>query len=380
MPSPIYSEAFSTNLASILSHPFWESQIVRLVLALQYAVICRLDDRRHWQVPGFCDALRALTAAMDESPPELLDSIHEMHVEARSRCVPSRPSSAMPDFLEHLGNTAGKAPYLAMPSIEMECFGMQVYPVTAKDLDVLITALNTYSRQGCPVLCSVSSAYQVYKDASNPLDMPKANQFSGLYERATLSERRVQSSLPQSRTRAPQSTPAEPTEVRIEELRRYVDSQMESLTKLMTENMQKNEDTMKKNEDTLQEVLQHVGRIKRHVSATPSFLNGGSTPAPRSPSPERQPLDEGLDGNDEHMTDFTPAPKDTAHNSRDAPLDSIDLGRPYDGFQDLPTPLSEGCIRRQFDPEDRGVRNPHVLLEKRYRDETSSDKKIVKVY
>ncbi|KAM6519019.1 hypothetical protein FALCPG4_012674 [Fusarium falciforme] len=55
--SPIYSEAFSTNLASILSHPFLESQIVRLVLALQYAVICRLDDRRHWQVPGFCDAL-----------------------------------------------------------------------------------------------------------------------------------------------------------------------------------------------------------------------------------------------------------------------------------------------------------------------------------
>ncbi|KAM6519018.1 hypothetical protein FALCPG4_012673 [Fusarium falciforme] len=300
----------------------------------------------------------------------------------------------MSDFLEHLGNTAGKSRYLAMPSIEMECFGMQVYPVTVKDLDVLITALNTYSRQGCPVLCSVSSAYHVYKDATNPLDMPKANQFSGLrgetqHERravtqylsdsttdTSLQSSQVQSSLPQSRTRAPQSTPAEPTEVRIEELRRYVDSQMESLTKLMTENMQKNEDTMKKNKDTLQEVLQHVGRIKRHVSATPSFLNGGSTPAPRSPSPEIQPFDEGLDGNDEHMTDFTPAPEDTAHNSRDAPLNSIDLGRPYDGFQDLPTPLSEGCIRHQFDPEDRGVRNPHVSLEKRYRDGTSSDKKI----
>lgn len=312
--SPIHSEAFSTNLASILSHPFWESQIVRLVLALQYAVICRLDDRRHWEVPGFCDALRELTAAMDESPPELLNSIHEMHVEARSKCVPGRPPSAMSDFLEHLGNTAAKARYLTMPSIEMECFGRQVYPVTVKDLDVLIVALNTYSRQGCPVFCSVSWAYQAYKEASNPLDMPKANQFPGFYERATLSERRVltqlhrrgeaqherraitkylsesttdtslrspevQSSSPQSQTRAP----AEHIEVRgLEELKRYVDRQMESLTKFVMENTQKNEDTMK-------EALQHLGLIWRQPSHTPRFPD--STRPSQCPE-EEKPFDE----------------------------------------------------------------------------------------
>ncbi|KAI8714984.1 hypothetical protein NCS52_01005100 [Fusarium sp. LHS14.1] len=189
--SPIYSEPFSKRFAALMAHPFWQGEVTILIIAIQYAVICRLDDRRYWEVPIFCDAMRALTNDMDESGTEMPEPIHEMHVEARSRCGTGRPPCAISDFLEHVGNVAKSTQYPPIPSAQMECLGMKVYPVTLKDLDVLTQALNTFSQQGLPIFCKVSMAFEAYKEASSQRDMPSANQLPGFYERAVLCDRRV---------------------------------------------------------------------------------------------------------------------------------------------------------------------------------------------
>ncbi|EEU41168.1 uncharacterized protein NECHADRAFT_83313 [Fusarium vanettenii 77-13-4] len=189
--SPIYSEPFSKRFAALMAHPFWQGEVTTLIIAIQYAVICRLDDRRYWEVPIFCDAMRALTNDMDESGTEMPEPIHEMHVEARSRCGTGRPPCAISDFLEHVGNVAKSTQYPPIPSTQMECLGMKVYPVTLKDLDVLTQALNTFSQQGLPIFCKVSMAFEAYKEASSQRDMPSANQLPGFYERAVLCDRRV---------------------------------------------------------------------------------------------------------------------------------------------------------------------------------------------
>ncbi|EXL47972.1 hypothetical protein FOCG_10478 [Fusarium oxysporum f. sp. radicis-lycopersici 26381] len=46
----LYSVLFSNELSKIMVHPWWEQDPDLLALGLRWTAICRLDDRRCWEI------------------------------------------------------------------------------------------------------------------------------------------------------------------------------------------------------------------------------------------------------------------------------------------------------------------------------------------
>ncbi|KAF4432169.1 hypothetical protein FACUT_8435 [Fusarium acutatum] len=84
----VWSKEFCRDLTDILSNRIWNGDIGLLVLVLQYAVICRKDDRRLWEVPltrfrgSPTDLLREELQASTEP---LQTSIHELSLVRHGR-------------------------------------------------------------------------------------------------------------------------------------------------------------------------------------------------------------------------------------------------------------------------------------------------------
>lgn len=73
--SVVFSREFCDALAPLIVHGVWQGSAQHLAMILQYAVICRTDDRRPWKLEFHCFALDHLVSSMGERS-SMLQPIH----------------------------------------------------------------------------------------------------------------------------------------------------------------------------------------------------------------------------------------------------------------------------------------------------------------
>ncbi|KAH6897367.1 hypothetical protein B0T10DRAFT_584091 [Thelonectria olida] len=195
--SIVWSLPFSRLFSALLTHPIWHSSRNRLAMALQYAVICRTDDRRVWKMPptSKCAALKRLEAALGQTKGVLKalseasgtaegllpKPVHSMHMEARLAAMKNRDAlSDMSTLLKHLGSIIITQKQLQKAPTTYE--GFDIYSVTLRDLWNIETAIDTYSGTiGVPKWTSVAFANKTCCQsktlAAEPLDLQQLCQF-----------------------------------------------------------------------------------------------------------------------------------------------------------------------------------------------------------
>ncbi|KAJ4056870.1 hypothetical protein NW761_003526 [Fusarium oxysporum] len=93
--SPIWGHTFCIELCRLLSHPVFEIEGTNnLTLFLQYAVICRTDDRRPWKMPPIpdVDPLKQLRGVMELCSGPVSTPISEIFA---SHCTNESPPSCI---------------------------------------------------------------------------------------------------------------------------------------------------------------------------------------------------------------------------------------------------------------------------------------------
>ncbi|QGI66656.1 hypothetical protein CEK27_010627 [Fusarium fujikuroi] len=145
----IYTKPFCDDFTDIMKHPFWESNTDLLAAALQWTVICRLDDRRLWsgRLDKPCPALDSVYAEVKrchEQNVELSCSYHEMHVSERERILERGESPCeWSDLFYQIGELASEHTATKPKPALMELLGLKVLPVTIHDLKLLTNALDS---------------------------------------------------------------------------------------------------------------------------------------------------------------------------------------------------------------------------------------------
>ncbi|KAG7410757.1 hypothetical protein Forpe1208_v009799 [Fusarium oxysporum f. sp. rapae] len=146
----IYSPNFCSTLSSLMVHPCFED-IDKLIQALHYAIMCRLDDRTMWpcgqELGTDCPALQRLVSklkACGDSGPQ--HPIHRMHASARAHVLQKgEKPSPWSDFLYHIGETVSKddARRPATDAKYRREMGRQVLPLTLWDLKKIVKTIDT---------------------------------------------------------------------------------------------------------------------------------------------------------------------------------------------------------------------------------------------
>lgn len=186
--SVVLAQKFCNALSPLIPHPVWKGSAWRLAMALQYAIICRTDDRRPWRLEPICPALKRLNSSIRRVKGSKMPfPIHQMHHEARAAAVSNRDDpSAMSDILDQIGDTveemlAGKGPRAAG---ETTCKGHEVYCVTNQDLIAVTKALDRVTSGGYRMFARVEECYEAFKQARDSYDAPSTDQLRDFHERA----------------------------------------------------------------------------------------------------------------------------------------------------------------------------------------------------
>ncbi|KAL5598133.1 hypothetical protein FOBRF1_011926 [Fusarium oxysporum] len=145
----VYSKSFCDELTALIVHPFWESDADLFATALQWTVICRLDDRRLWsgRLNKPCTALDSVYEEVQrcyEHNEALSCSYHEMHASERELILERGESPGeWSDLFYRIGELASKVT-AAKPDDEfLRLLGLPVLPVTISDLRLLNEALSS---------------------------------------------------------------------------------------------------------------------------------------------------------------------------------------------------------------------------------------------
>ncbi|KAF9769834.1 hypothetical protein IL306_012677 [Fusarium sp. DS 682] len=200
--SEIYSKRFCTELTSLMVHPCFEEESDDLVQVLQYAVICRIDERKFWPFNEHhdtkCPALKflfeKLKACGESGAP---DPIHRMHASARARALENRTKpSSWSDFLYHLGDIVSKDES-QRPSNDDKYrhdMGWPVLPLTLRDLKAIVKAIDITRFRKREWRYSVAEAFSAWKEVNkvnkNGEGAPESKQLSDFYEITTKDVRR----------------------------------------------------------------------------------------------------------------------------------------------------------------------------------------------
>ncbi|VZH97563.1 unnamed protein product [Fusarium fujikuroi] len=170
----IMSRKFCETLSKIMVHPCWDGDIKWLALALQWAVICRLDSRLIQQtldnVQGFAGRFLDI-------------SYHEIHEDERERASERGESlSIYSDILYEIGEAVPKEP--ARPEADPEyntIFGRRVLPVTQWDLDILVKVVNAMEFKP-RWNYSVEDALTAWKAEKSGAELPSRDKLPLIYE------------------------------------------------------------------------------------------------------------------------------------------------------------------------------------------------------
>ncbi|KAH6991365.1 hypothetical protein BKA56DRAFT_652211 [Ilyonectria sp. MPI-CAGE-AT-0026] len=175
--SGFWGQTFCANLARIMSHSVWEGDPMLFMMALQFAVICRTDDRRVWKMPdaATCEALTNLRKAMDSAKEERLPlCIHKMHQDARDKAGDDK---LRPGIHSNLMDHLARLIEVEEGSHPTEFQGFPVYAVNAQDLEMIQTAIDTYSdNSGFPLLLPTAMAYEGFISCRATNDVPRGKE------------------------------------------------------------------------------------------------------------------------------------------------------------------------------------------------------------
>ncbi|WZH47769.1 uncharacterized protein QYS62_008928 [Fusarium acuminatum] len=181
-----YNETFSQELCRLVTHGAIAGSRRRLTLLLQFAVICRIDDRRHWNMPVThgIEALQGLHKAIATSEDPLPTSIPDMFNNLLLRNLPGRSNEAnsghlpegppyewscetLPVLMSHLSCIAREKSSTDAFGPNVTIYqGFDVYSVSTIDLQNIRKAIDIVSLFNSPrsdLSFSVQSYFDMYK-------------------------------------------------------------------------------------------------------------------------------------------------------------------------------------------------------------------------
>ncbi|KAF4342770.1 hypothetical protein FBEOM_3292 [Fusarium beomiforme] len=138
----IPSGTFCSKLLALLVHPCWDGEIKDFCCALQWTIICRIDDRRPWfPSTAPCEAFRRFCKEIEEHQNGMPRPYFEAFEEARNR---STRRSQLAELMYNIGkavqNESDATPQVPDDLTER---GLHILPVTIWDLTVLTKAVNS---------------------------------------------------------------------------------------------------------------------------------------------------------------------------------------------------------------------------------------------
>ncbi|KAF7538210.1 hypothetical protein G7Z17_g12687 [Cylindrodendrum hubeiense] len=186
--SPLWGQQFCVKLSILLAHRIWKGKPAFLAMLLQFAVICRTDDRRVWEIPSTvtCPVLKRLRAAMrKEGSGPLSVSVRKMLKVAEDAATRDGLSgsgystlmSALGKLMEEDGGG---------PPGPTKSQGLEVYAVTLHDLVKIEEAFSADTDGGHmpPAL-----AYNLFLRSRVTNDVPRGKeQFLKFYRREWLEQ------------------------------------------------------------------------------------------------------------------------------------------------------------------------------------------------
>ncbi|UZP41618.1 hypothetical protein NXS19_009434 [Fusarium pseudograminearum] len=187
MSLSLFSQNFCEKFMTLMAHPCWEAQDLRLISGLQYAVACRIDDRgtlRHISANGSqCPAIHRVNEELKHYGGTAEQrSVHKMHASARRRA--NGESCPWSDFLFHIGETV-KAKSSSSPPILDEFLsddGLPTLPLTLWDLEAVIEAVDTMEFDQKEFRYSAADALKAWNKVKSGRDIPSMEQLPDLYE------------------------------------------------------------------------------------------------------------------------------------------------------------------------------------------------------
>ncbi|KAG7410440.1 hypothetical protein Forpe1208_v009801 [Fusarium oxysporum f. sp. rapae] len=158
----IFPPDFSKLLAALIVHPCWEWDVVLFILALQYTVKCRVDNREPWPHNDLLyrvSSLRTLRSMFDDPDREPV-GIAEM-LEAMHNSQAEGTRSRFSRFLHFLGGQVRSTPSdLRQPQTYL---GVDALPVTIKDLRFLTAAVRDFDWGIESWNCSPDDVWKAYR-------------------------------------------------------------------------------------------------------------------------------------------------------------------------------------------------------------------------
>ncbi|KAG5751212.1 hypothetical protein H9Q72_009343 [Fusarium xylarioides] len=175
----IWNQTFCDELSHLITHPIWpRGDIEFFTAALQYAVICRTDDRRRWKAPRVDlegGPMLALLNNMNILQAPLPISVHQMHINER-KDFPPWVRCSVSNLLIHIGDTALKrseSGYVARFSAPRQTHqeGFEVYGVAPR------ARYFGYNRRNMPRLLNIKAWYSLVSKNVPPNDLREESQF-----------------------------------------------------------------------------------------------------------------------------------------------------------------------------------------------------------
>ncbi|KPM34776.1 hypothetical protein AK830_g11794 [Neonectria ditissima] len=174
--SSMWGHSFTSTLNIVMAHPVWECRVNLLVTVLEFAVICRTDDRRAWYMLDGpkCNTLKRLDAALDARAAEMEDN-----------GLPSSISNLM-DHIALGTKTKNGASDITKSQ------GLEVHGLTKTDLYKVQDSIDTFTHGGYPVFTNTQVAHQGFVDSRANNDIPLgASQLEEFYRRSWIKEQRA---------------------------------------------------------------------------------------------------------------------------------------------------------------------------------------------
>ncbi|KAG6055531.1 hypothetical protein E4U17_002924 [Claviceps sp. LM77 group G4] len=188
--SPLWSESFCKALHALVVHSFWRGDVRLLVNAIQYAVICRTDDRQPWEMAmrqSSCldiESLRSLAASQRRK------HIHSLQEELNaSQTASGRDLSLEYEFFNYLGSIIEKPSYGY--AVKQNDEHPPAYHVQTADLNAILRALNTFNLHGFPLFTHSEIFLIASKSAPLSYVFPARNEVCELHMRSFLHETRM---------------------------------------------------------------------------------------------------------------------------------------------------------------------------------------------
>ncbi|KAG5951848.1 hypothetical protein E4U57_006573 [Claviceps arundinis] len=187
--SPLWSEGFCKALHALVVHSFWRGDVRLLVTVIQYAVICRTDDRQPWEMAmrqSSCldiEALRGLAASHRSK------HIHSLQQDINvSQADSGKDLSLEYEFFNYLGSIIEKPSYGY--AVKQSDDHPPAYHVHTTDLNTILRALDTFNVHGFPLFTHSEIFLMASKSAPLSYVFPALNEVCELHMRSFLHETR----------------------------------------------------------------------------------------------------------------------------------------------------------------------------------------------